>query len=115
VPQSLPVIFLACTVFERMVNVIDGVSHILLDYGLHAAPKNLNIAVQTKIDLIPHSSLIVLGYGLCGKGLTEFQEGKHTLVIPKGDNCAAIFAVSSQRYLDQVFGNNSPNDLTKGL
>ncbi len=63
-PQSLPAIFLECRVFEGMVNVIDGVSHILLDYGLHAAPKNLNIAVQTKIDSIPDPSLIVLGYGL---------------------------------------------------
>jgi len=70
--------------------------------------------VQEHINAIQEPSLIVLGYGLCGNGLDEIQAGKHTLVIPKVDDCVAVFMGSRQRYLDQF--NEFPGTyyLTKG-
>ena len=111
---SLPVIFLACKVFEGIVGDNNGVSSHFLDYGLHSVPKQLKVALQEQIEAIPEPSLIVLGYGLCGNGLHEIEAGIHTLVIPKTDDCVAIFMGSRQRYLDQFNENPGTYYLTKG-
>ena len=111
---NLPVVFLACKVFEGIVASKNDESNIFLDYGLHTFPKQLKHVVQEEIDAIQEPSLIVLGYGLCGNGLDEIQTGKHTLVIPKSDDCVAIFMGSRQRYLDQFTDNPGTYHLTKG-
>ncbi len=111
---DLPVIFLACKVFEGIVDRTNGISTYFLDYGLHSVPKRLNQAVQDQIDSIEQSSLIVLGYGLCGNGLDGIRAGKHTLVIPKADDCIAIFIGSRQRYLEQFNENPGTYYLSKG-
>ena len=56
----------------------------------------------------------MLGYGLCGNGLDQIRAGKHTLVIPKTDDCVAIFMGSRQRYLEQFNLNPGTYYLTKG-
>ena len=109
-----PVVFLACKVFEGIVDNTDGVSTHILDYGLHSVPKQLKEVVQEQIDSISKPSLIVLGYGLCGNGLNEIQAGVHTLVIPKADDCIAIFMGSRQRFLEQFHNNPGTYYLTKG-
>lgn len=112
---SLPVIFLACKVFEGIVgSTAAGVTTSYLDYGLHSVPKQLKQVLQEQLDAIPTPSLIVLGYGLCGNGLHEIQAGKHILVVPKADDCIAIFMGSRQRYMDQFNGNPGTYYLTKG-
>ena len=112
--SSLPVVFLACKVFEGSVNHPANAQPRFLDYGLHQVPKKLNKTLQEEIDAIEQPSLIVLGYGLCGNGLNEIQAGKHTLIVPKADDCVAIFMGSRQRYLDQFFANPGTYYLTKG-
>jgi hypothetical protein len=92
----------------------EGVDCRFLDYGLHSVPKQLKQAVQEEIDRIAQPSLIVLGYGLCGNGLDEIRAGIHTLVIPKSDDCVAIFMGSQQRYLDQFHQHPGTYYLTKG-
>jgi hypothetical protein len=111
---SLPVVFLACKVFEGIVKGPHEVVNIFLDYGLHSVPKQLKRVVQEQIDAMDEPSIIVLGYGLCGNGLDEVWAGKHTLVIPKADDCVAIFMGSCQRYLDQFNANPGTYYLTKG-
>jgi hypothetical protein len=93
---------------------MDGVSSHFLDYGLHSVPKKLKQVVQEQIDQIESPSLVILGYGLCGNGLDEIQAGKHTLVIPKADDCIAIFMGSRQRYMDQFKSAPGTYYLTKG-
>jgi len=112
--NNLPVVFLACKVFEGIIQRGSNARHIYLDYGLHTFPKQLKQAVKEQLDAIQEPSLIVLGYGLCGNGLNEIQAGKHTLVIPKADDCVAIFMGSRQRYLDQFNENPGTYYLTKG-
>ena len=85
-----------------------------LDYGLHSVPKQLKQKLQDRIDAIAMPSLVVLGYGLCGNGLNDIEAGKHTLIIPKADDCVAIFMGSRQRYLDQFNKNPGTYYLTKG-
>jgi hypothetical protein len=111
---SLPVIFLACKVFEGIVAGNHGVSNHFLDYGLHLVPKQLKQVLQEQIDAISQPSLIVLGFGLCGNGLHEISAGPHTLVVPKTDDCVAIFMGSRQRYLDQFNDHPGTYYLTKG-
>lgn len=112
--SSLPVIFLACKVFEGIVRHPANAQPRFLDYGLHQVPKKLKQTLQEEIDSIEQPSLIVLGYGLCGNGLNEIKAGKHTLIVPKADDCVAIFMGSRQRYLDQFFANPGTYYLTKG-
>ena len=109
-----PVVFLACKVFEGVVDNVDGVKSHFLEYGLHSIPKKLKLVVQEEIDQIESPSLIVLGYGLCGNGLDDIQAGKHTLVIPKADDCIAIFMGSRERYMTQFKKTPGTYYLTKG-
>ena len=111
---NLPVVFLACKVFEGIIASKNDKSNIFLDYGLHSVPKQLKQVVQEQIDDIQIPSIIVLGYGLCGNGLNEIKAGNHTLLIPKTDDCVAIFMGSRQRYLDQFLENPGTYYLTKG-
>lgn len=113
-PKSLPVVLLACKVFEGIFENRAGVSNIFLDYGLHSVPKQLKVALQEKLEMIEEPSLVVLGYGLCGNGLDGIQSGKHTLVIPKADDCVAIFMGSRQRYMEEFNANSGTYYLTKG-
>lgn len=109
-----PVVFLACKVFEGIIDNVPGASSDYLDYGLHSVPKQLKQAVQEKLDQIEDPSLVVLGYGLCGNGLDDIHAGKHTLVIPKADDCIAIFMGSRDRYMAQFEINPGTYYLTKG-
>ena len=61
--KNLPVIFLACKVFEGIIDNKNYVSTQFLDYGLHSIPKQLKQAVQEQVDAVSEPSLIVLGYG----------------------------------------------------
>jgi hypothetical protein len=112
--MGLPVVFLACKVFEGVIGNVDGVKSHYLDYGLHSIPKHLKQVVQEEIDSLESPSLVVLGYGLCGNGLDDIHAGAHTLVIPKADDCIAIFMGSRQRYLQQFEQNPGTYYLTKG-
>ena len=116
--KSLPVVFLACKVFvgliESRLSSDNNISYRYLDYGLHSIPKKLSQAVQEEIDKVEEPSLIVMGYGLCGNGLNEINSGKHTLVIPKADDCIAIFMGSREKYLEQFTSNPATYYLTKG-
>jgi len=116
--DSLPVVFLACKVFvgliESKLKSDNNIDFRYLDYGLHSVPKKLAQAVQDEIDSIEAPSLIVMGYGLCGNGLHEINAGKHTLVIPKADDCIAIFMGSREEYQKQFISNPGTYYLTKG-
>ncbi|MCP4141816.1 MAG: DUF1638 domain-containing protein [Chloroflexi bacterium] len=112
--QTLPVVFLACKVFEGILESKEESNNVFLDYGLHSIPKQLTKAVQEQLDALPEPSLIVLGYGLCGNGLNNIKAGKHTLVIPKADDCVAMFMGSRKRYMDQFAENPGTYYPTKG-
>ncbi|MGB3714579.1 MAG: DUF1638 domain-containing protein [Candidatus Promineifilaceae bacterium] len=113
-----PIVVIACKVFQDLLehflppDLADQVT--FLDYGLHEFPKKLTKAVQEQIDGIQEPSRILLGYGLCGNGLNGIQAGKHTLLIPRADDCIAIFLGSYQAYLKEFNDNPGTYYLTKG-
>jgi len=118
-PHSpIPVVVIACRVFQ------DWIEHLLpegltdniqfFDYALHRVPKNLRKTIQEAIDSIETPSLIILGYGLCGNGLHEIQAGRHTLVIPRTDDCIAIILGSYQSYRQEFDREPATYYLSKG-
>jgi len=115
---NLPIVFIACRVFEQLLarhipaELKDRVT--FLDYGLHASPKNLRKTLQAEIDSITTPSLIVLGYGMCGNGLKDIQSGIHTLLMPKTDDCIAIFLGSDEAYRTEFNTNPGTYYLTGG-
>ena len=97
-----PIVILACRVFQHWLEELLpehwNAQVSFFDYGLHAVPKNLRQTLQQAIDFVEQPSLIVLGYGLCGKGLDQLEAGKHFLLIPRTDDCIAILLGSYQAY-----------------
>jgi len=117
--MSQPVVVLACRVFQHLIEKYlpqDGLSGqvIFLDYGLHMVPNRLRETVQQQLDQLEAPSLVILGYGLCGNGLRDIQAGKHTLVIPRTDDCIAILLGSYQAYLQVFTEQPGTYYLTKG-
>ncbi len=115
---NIPTIMIACRIFESLLERIlpEGTfeSITYLDYGLHRVPEKLTRAVQEQIDAVETPSLIVLGYGLCGNGLKGIQSGRHTLLIPRTDDCIAILLGSYGNYLREFSKEPGTYYLTKG-
>jgi hypothetical protein len=113
-----PIVLIACRVFQTLIedllpdNLADRVT--FLDYGLHVVPKNLTKELQHAIDQIEDPSFIVLGYGLCGNGLVGIKSGKHTLLVPRTDDCIAILLGSYDAYRDVFSTEPGTYYLTKG-
>ncbi|MBN2145930.1 MAG: DUF1638 domain-containing protein [Anaerolineales bacterium] len=116
--NNTPIIVIACRVFQNWLENIlpvDMVSEItFFDYALHQVPQNLRQTIQSAIDSIEQPSLIILGYGLCGNGLHEINSGKHTLLIPRTDDCIAIILGSYQSYRREFAKEPATYYLSKG-
>lgn len=116
--SELPVVFLACKVFEDLLKthlppgLADRVE--FLEYGLHRVPAKLTQALQEILDRLEPPSLVVLGYGLCGNGLDGLQAGPHTLLVARADDCIAILLGSYRAYMDQFEAVPGTYYLTKG-
>lgn len=114
----LPVVFLACKVFQHLIeaHLPDGLvqSITFLDYGLHQVPRNLKNTIQERIDSIDEPSLVVLGYGLCGNGMDGIRARKHTLLVPRADDCIAILLGSLAAYRREFHSVPGTYYLSKG-
>ena len=116
--SAQPVVVIACKVFQNFIEAylperLAG-EITFLDYGLHAVPRKLKSTLQEQIEAVSEPSLIVLGYGLCGNGLHGIKAGPHTLLVPRTDDCIAIFLGSYAAYQREF--NDTPGTyyLTKG-
>lgn len=102
IDRNINVVVIACKVFQGIIeqHLPNDFTYRItyLDYGLHKVPKNLSTHLQESIDNIKESSLILLGYGLCGNGLNGIKAGKHYLLVPRTDDCIAIFLGSYTEY-----------------
>ncbi len=115
---NLPVVIIACQVFQDLLSrfIPSGLNGNIsfMDYGLHSTPNKLARALQESIDRIENPSLIVLGYGLCGNGLNGIKAGKHTLLVPRADDCIAIFLGSYAAYRKEFDSVPGTYYLSKG-
>jgi len=110
-------VVLACaTVIEEMLpHLPPGVEHEVLDFGLHVNPDALRHSLQQAIDrLSAQADTIILGYGLCSQAVVGLRANGCTLVVPKVDDCIAIFLGSGDAYREQVTATPGTYYLTKG-
>lgn len=108
---------IACaTVIEELAPLLPpGVGHKTLDFGLHSDPKKLRQTLQDTIDACKdQADTIVLGYGLCSQGVIGIRATGCTLVVPRVDDCIAIFLGSCSAYRKQARSEPGTYYLTKG-
>lgn len=115
---------IACQVFNReFAHYIAKSDNIIdvcwLEQGLHDTPVILKEKLQNAIleaekrkKNIPDA--IVLGYGLCSNGVAGLSSSKFPLVVPRTDDCIAVFLGSQKRYLEYFYKNNSTYWLSLG-
>jgi hypothetical protein len=107
---------IACaTVAEelRQLGVPDG-DLITLEFGLHNEPEKLKKRLQSQIDEVEGDEDILLGYGLCSYAVVGLVSESHRLIIPKVDDCIALFLGSTKERLKRLSENPGTYFLTKG-
>ena len=108
---------IACTaVIEEILPFIPPrMSYEVLDFGLHTDPKSLKKAIQSVINSsAPDIETILLGYGLCSQAVVGLKSGSRTLIIPRVDDCIAIFLGSAAEYQKQCHFAPGTYYLTRG-
>ncbi len=107
----------ACaTVIEEMTPLLPpGTETQVLDFGLHLKPEELRRSLQQSIDASEgRFDTILLGYGLCSHAVLGLCSKSCTLVMPRVDDCIAIFLGSRADYLRQSRREPGTYYLTKG-
>jgi hypothetical protein len=95
---------IACSaVIEELESMIpSGMELKVLEFGLHIDPKKLKKAIQEAIDeSLPPIEVIILGYGLCSQAVVGLGSRTCSLVIPRADDCIALFLGSAEAYRRQ--------------
>jgi hypothetical protein len=108
---------IACaTVIEEMLPFLpEDVTSDVLDFGLHLRPAELKKALQTKIEEASRQAdVLLLGYGLCSMAVVGLHATTAHLVIPRVDDCIAIFLGSCDAYKEQARKEPGTYYLTKG-
>lgn len=85
-----------------------------LDFGLHRSPELLRAKLQETIDISVGYDTIVLAFGLCGMATVGLKSASSTLVVPRADDCIAVFLGSQEAYLKQQRDNPGSYFLSKG-
>jgi hypothetical protein len=108
---------IACaTVIEEMLPLLPPeVTYQVLDFGLHRYPQKLCVALQEAVNAASvEADTVVLGYGLCSMAVVGLQATNCTLVVPRVDDCIAIFLGSRSAYAQQARKEPGTYYLTKG-
>ena len=90
-------VLIACEVFrpelERLTQGLAQAPEIVfLEQGLHDTPDTLRSRVQEAVERAEHegATTILLGYGLCGRGLSGVSGRTATLVLPLVHDCIPL-------------------------
>ena len=114
-PSTRQVIACATVIEEMRPLLPPDVTCQVFDFGLHVNPQTLNLTLQQAIDASARQAeTIILGYGLCSKATIGLRANSCTLVIPRVDDCIAIFLGSSAAYRQQARSEPGTYYLTKG-
>jgi hypothetical protein len=112
---QITVIACATVIEEMMPHLPPDVQYEVLDFGLHVNPEALRSSLQQAIDTASETAeTIILGYGLCSQAVVGLRANDCTLVVPKVDDCIAIFLGSGEAYKAQAHSEPGTYYLTKG-
>lgn len=115
--MPLPIKVIACrVVVEELAPFLrQGVEVQTLDFGLHRRPEGLRAALQEAVDAAgPGVGAVVLGYGMCSGAVVGLRAGRCPLVVPRVDDCIAIFLGSRAEHRRQLGAEPGTYYLTKG-
>lgn len=101
---------ITCAVLETEIeHFAAGQPHLLrivkLEQGLHNEPDKLRIRLQAAVDDVeqdPAIETIVLGYGLCSRGIEGVTTRRCRLIVPRAHDCITLLLGSRRRYADYV-------------
>ena len=116
-PDHSPTTIIACaTVIEEMLPLLPpDVTYQVLDFGLHLRPQSLKTVLQAAIDEAGQKAdTVILGYGLCSMAVVGLKATNCTLIVPRVDDCIAIFLGSGAAYKEQAQKEPGTYYLTKG-
>jgi len=114
-PERCKLIACAAVIEEILPSIPSRMSYEVLDFGLHTNPKSLKRALQNAINSsAPGIETVLLGYGLCSQAVVGLRSGSRTLIIPRVDDCIAIFLGSAAEYQKQHRSVPGTYYLTKG-
>lgn len=85
-----------------------------LEFGLHQSPDRLRERLQVEIDRAPAGHTILLGYGLCGTGVSGVRASHNRIVIPRVHDCIALFLGSREAHETHAAQEAGTYYLTKG-
>jgi hypothetical protein len=85
-----------------------------LEFGLHVYPEKLREVLQEEIEAIPGDGDVVLGYGLCSNAAVGLTSMSHRLIIPRVDDCIALFLGSRKEHMQRLREEPGTYFLTKG-
>ncbi len=108
---------IACaTVIEEILPLLSSeISYEVLDFGLHLRPDDLKGTLQQAIERAGQEvDTVILGYGLCSMAVVGLTASDCTLVVPRVDDCIAIFLGSNSAYKQQTGQEPGTYYLTKG-
>ena len=108
---------IACAVvIEEMLPFLPAdVPYEVLEFGLHLSPAKLRAILQEKIDEASQlADVLLLGYGLCAMAVVGLKTTSATLVIPRVDDCIALFLGSRAARRAQAQQEPGTYYLTKG-
>ncbi len=93
---------IACDVMREELEAAAGgaaVQFHFLDQGLHRTPQKMAALIQEKIELLSSTiKKVVLGYGLCSKGICGVRSLRQELIVPRCHDCIALFFGSVKNY-----------------
>jgi hypothetical protein len=113
-PARVKVIACATVIEEMAPRMPAEMTREVLDFGLHFRPGGLTAALQEVIDRSTGYDTLLLGYGLCSRGVVGLRATTARLVIPRVDDCIAIFLGSRDDYTAQHAKEPGTYYLTKG-
>jgi Protein of unknown function (DUF1638) len=114
--HSRTLVMACATVIEEMLPLLpEGMHHQIFDFGLHVYPDKLRRTLQEAIDAVSGQyDTIILGYGMCSQAIVGIRANGCRLVVPRVDDCIAIFLGSRKAYTTQSRAEPGTYYLTKG-
>ena len=120
---------IACRIFSRELSWLAATSENQIDItwvgrGLHNTPEDLRRHLQSTVEDIYRQletgemenrpDYIVLAYGLCSNGVVGVHSREIPVVVPRTDDCIALFMGSQKRYLEEFSQNSGAYWLNSG-
>jgi hypothetical protein len=116
--ESQSLVVISCRVLQDMLEGLlpAGLAGrvTFLDYGLHRTPAQMTPTLQAMLEELPAPSRVVLGYGLCGNGTHTLRAGRHTLFLPRVNDCIALLLGSHEAYIREFEAEPGTYYLSKG-